>query len=535
MKRWSLILAVACAAAVFPIVGCSDDDVASDDGGRDDARDAADADAAAADADADAADADADAADADADGDGETTDPCGPGNCPNDPTDGPIGTVCLEDTDCESGFTCEAETVAVYDGESYINNPGGYCDTWGFGAAGCDPNVADSCPTGSSCIYFGTSPTTGETAYGCMDSCSAASSTGTPWTNNCDCRDGFECSITAEVCFSGCSNNRECCEVWHDGEGGAADGVRQPAEVTLLTADQCTDTCDPCTYACTTNGCPGGDCAVGGPCEYDSACPAMNRCLDEFRYYQTAADGTRIPYFPGGMCIQDRCDLNGRECPVGSGCYNGGTATDPYYACYIPCNTGSEPGDTAYPCRDAGVVGEPDEGDYACNPVFDPAADWFDGTTEDGFCYPGNFTGGTTAIGDACLIDSDCVSPLGLGVCANSSAPAFCAVRCNANSGAAGVCGGADAGGVAVSTCFSGLCWESCDTAGGTLGANGCTQAGMACYPLTLFGTYTYVGPGQTKPAGICLPGCTSDTSCSDFWGIAGACNTTTGVCAIGK
>ena len=536
MKRWALILAVVCAAAAFPIVGCSDDDV-TDDGGHDTPREDTGGDADA-DGDADAADADADADDA---GDVEAeADPCGAATCPNDPTDGPIGEACLEDTDCESGFRCMTESVEVYDGNSYISWLGGYCFTGGYGMAGCDPDITDTCPDGSGCVSFGESETTGETFYGCVDRCSAASSTGNPWTNNCDCRDGYECSLGGEFCFPGCNpanrspdGRTECCQIYHDGVGGARDYARQAGEITQLPESECTDTCDPCKYACIKHGCPGGACRIGDPCVHDANCPANGRCLDEYSYGE---GDPGVPVFPGGICIQDRCDLNTLECPLGAGCMNLGSSTDPFYACVVPCNSGSEPGDAGYPCRDVGETGVGDAGDYACQPVF--SADyWYDSTTEDGFCWPGNFTDGTGALGSSCTVDADCDSPHGLGSCISLSdtPPLFCTAWCNQTSGVAGVCGTAAAGEVAPGACFSGLCLESCDTPNGTLGANGCTLPNMACYATTLFGTGVSVATGTTVPAGVCFTPCVNDTWCSDMWGTAGTCNVTTGVCNLGK
>ena len=133
-------------------------------------------------------------------------------------------------------------------------------------------------------IYMGLDPASGRQAYGCLDSCSVASSSGVPWTNNCDCRTGYECSLGGEFCVPGCSNDRECCEIWHDGDGGADDGMRQAGEITELPPEECTDSCDPCTFACVREGCPGGDCAIGDPCEHESDCPAHGRCLDEYSY-----------------------------------------------------------------------------------------------------------------------------------------------------------------------------------------------------------------------------------------------------------
>ena len=137
MKRWMWTLAVVCAAAVFPVIGCDDDTSSNpDDGGRYITPDTT------GDVETEAGDVE-DVAEVLEDAPGEeVTDPCGTGVCPNDPVDGPVGEPCLEDTDCEAGFDCWTERVDVFNGEEYISWAGGYCLVWGFEDAGCDPDRA---------------------------------------------------------------------------------------------------------------------------------------------------------------------------------------------------------------------------------------------------------------------------------------------------------------------------------------------------------------------------------------------------------
>lgn len=548
MKRWMLVLAVLGAAAMLPMAGCGDDDDTDTmpdvrDDGRTDDGDVGTEDVTETETTPDVEDV--------TDVEPETdvpVDPCGASSCPNDPVDGPVGEPCLDDGDCESGFTCETERVALFDGEEYISWIGGYCDIGGFGAAGCDPDVADSCPAGGTCMYGGENPTTGQLYYFCLDACSVASSSGVPWTNNCDCRDGYECSLGAEVCVPGCSNDRSCCEIWHDGEGGGADGVRQAAEVTQLDASECTSVCDPCTYACTQPGCPGGACALGDTCEHDSDCPANAMCYDEFSYCE---EGEPCWVPAGGWCSQQRCDLSGRECPTGTGCNNLGNDEDPFYLCITPCEVGTEPGDADYTCNDVGPAG-PSEGDQACFPIFDPDADWIDGLGATGTCdgslfmgRPGNWAGGTILLGGACdplLEGDDCNSPFGLGTCTEFrdplTSPSFCSASCNEAAAAAGVCETDATAGVATGVCWSGMCLEACETpnAVATAAATGCTIDGMACWPADAFLTpgYAYIADGETDPAGFCFPACLSDSWCGELFGTTGIpCDETSGVCDI--
>jgi hypothetical protein len=339
-----------------------------------------------------------------------------------------------------------------------------------------------------------------------------------PWTNNCDCRDGYACEIMDEVCMSGCSNDKQCCEIWHDGVGGAKDYVRQDAEVVDLPASECTDTCNRCTYACTQMGCPGAACHMGDACEHDSDCPAQSRCISEFQ--------TRGA-FVGGMCIKDRCDLSGRGCPVGSGCVNLGSGTDPWDICAVPCTATTVPGEAGYPCRDIDPPG-PSVGDYACMPL--RVTMWIDGvTTDDGWCWAGNFTTGTGAYGHACLTETECISPYGLGDCINiTDTPKFCTAWCNQAVAEAGACGAADPVTHDVAgACVWGLCLEVCDPA---VTPAECSLASNACYPTGPFGG-GYVVTGGNPVTGICLPRCANDAWCVKTYGV-GTCNTTTGVCA---
>ncbi|MBI5488115.1 MAG: hypothetical protein HY905_12350 [Deltaproteobacteria bacterium] len=485
------------------------EDVGTDESTHDRARDAETA-------------ADDDEADQDGEDAPEVDEPdCTPASCPPEPGDGSVGAPCDSDRSCAEGLECWNEWTDIFEGESYVSWEGGYCASSEYGTAACDPLVIGSCPEGSRCIYRGRHPTYDLPAYGCVDACSAASPTGEAWRNHCGCREGYRCSLEEEWCAPGCSNDRECCEIWQDGLIGEPDGRRQAGEVALRPPWECTDVCDPCTQACTLDGCPGGDCRVGDPCVHDSDCPAGGRCLDE--WYDDVA---------GGVCVQDRCEWAGRECPADAGCGDL-AAVRPSPAlrgpttCLAPCRPGTGPGDPDFPCRDLGVGGLPDEGDGACFPV-EPSF-WTDGTEAEGFCWSGNFAGGAAEPFSACTADADCVSPLGLGVClALGGGPVrFCSMRCNSVMARAGSC---DAGGAWPSgaACWDGACVAACDSPGAPLGANGCPSADLACRSsATLPGPIT---PGDG--AGLCLPACPDDAWCVWPWGAPRTvCSPATGLC----
>jgi hypothetical protein len=157
---------------------------------------------------------------------------------------------------------------------------------------------------------------------------------------------------------------------------------------------------------------------------------------------------------------------------------------------------------------------------------------WYDATPEDGFCWPGNFDGGTTGIGVACTADGDCTSPFGLGFCTRLTdpGPSFCSVSCNVRLAGEALCGAAGPGGIVAGVCYSGMCFDACDRPGSRLGRNGCTSAGMACLSVSDFAGDVTGATGGTLPAGFCFPPCTDNAWCAAVWG-GGTCNTSTGVC----
>jgi hypothetical protein len=508
-----------------------------------------------------------------------TNGPCRIDYCPNDAPDpdpdynGP----CISFADCDDEAYCETESVEVFDGEIYISWLGGQCLLYSDYTTVCDPDIPDSCPSGLTCLWVRDNEYTHDPIFGCFDACVDASSEGVPWVSNCDCREGYSCQpdpgstvlmdvfcmtcfqkyeplgysfgrLVGGVCIPGCSNDRECCEIWHDDD---EDKYRDAGEVTLLPPAECTDTCNDCTYACERNGCTDGECRIGDPCEHPAQCPPNGICLDEFR------DGV-----PGGLCTKVQCDLIGRECPAEAGCAGmGGTAAD-VKGCVVPCEPGSGPGDPGYACRDLGVTGVADAGDGACYPV--GSGFWLDGTIAGGFCWPGNFAGGSVAIGGGCSGDTDCASPLGLGACIDdgvnypSLGMPFCTVHCDVALAQGGICGGPGTDGIATGACVageilgnlrrhdcrkasstlrttSGLCLESCENPGASpeASATGCSQDGMACIPVGLLGPDVHVVERSSMPAGLCFPACTDDVWCAKVWPDGGFCNATSDVSGV--
>jgi hypothetical protein len=453
--------------------------------------------------------------------------PCtAPPPCPEGPADGVLGRACLGDGACDEVeyARCWGEVEQFFEGEMYIQNRNGTCQLWTGGGLACDPEDDSGCPRGSRCIESGRG--FGIDWYGCIDACTPADTSGELYDWSCGCRVGYECNLFYGVCLSGCSNDRECCETWHDANHNA---MRDSGEVTLFPG--CSNYCDGddpeettdcmASYACVNLGTPGS--RFGDPCEHDSHCPVDGAC------WAWRDPDTGEEYYPGGYCSRMGCNYAGRGCEdAGGACINSGGLEDPRGFCVRPCHTGSDATDSDFECRR--TPGQ----EHACFPVSSWA--WVGGPPaggEDGYCFPGNYGAGTGGLGDACEDGGECASPLGLGECADWWVLPFCTVRCNETLAVdEGICGPAGTGGVATGICGWNMCWPGCDTPGGALGANGCGRVDFACAPLSTFDSATYVVDGATRPLGFCMPMCETHEQCEGMFGPGSTCDSVSGLCS---
>ena len=260
-------------------------------------------------------------------------------NCPTDPSDGPAGESCDDDVDCAPGFACVPEyTADDAEGTAWTDVPGGYCVPAPDPAAGgCEPGRDDTCPVGGRCVRSSSFGALGTTR--CLDACSISSTDGALYGANCDCRPGYRCDRSTEVCVPGCTADHECCATWQDAN---ANGVRELAELTTL-AD-CASTCDPHTFECVHPGDP--EARVGDACLHGSECPPAARC-----WRSAEAEREGLP----GVCLFERCDLPGRECPAGAVCVLKDPGTGFASFCARPCSTTAAPGSPFDECDAAGV------------------------------------------------------------------------------------------------------------------------------------------------------------------------------------
>jgi len=334
--------------------------------------------------------------------------------------------------------------------------PGGYCTTsWpqtGATPATCNlrgtEDVDPVCGDCSTCIdIFGldTADNTATEVPGmCAQNC-------TPSLDSNECRDGYDCLLTQEVCFLGCQSDDECRITREDNNG--VEGIQTPADCdpdatdgdpanctpddcgsgSPADADACDnpelnfdnlvyDTesaaiCDPDTSRCT--GAPSTPTASGGdPCTEDSECEAEGFCIEE-----DPDDGS----WAGGACTKFRCDLAGNECANDGICQEAGVGV---FACFEGCTVGgfdttSDPstwvvdGVSQTTCREG----------YGC--FWGGAA--AGGTADNGVCLPIEYSEAVTEpnTGTGCTEDSDCFSPFGNGFCitGDSFSEGYCSVR----------------------------------------------------------------------------------------------------------
>jgi len=443
--------------------------------------------------------------------------------CPTAPADGPVGMPCTSHEDCELGSECFYEDVQYFNSETYVNWPGGYCSLYGSGNEGCDPEIPETCPEGSKCIYLG--EYFNREWYGCFDSCSVADEDGIPYDWACGCRRGYQCNINSEICLPGCSNDRECCEFWNDLN---QDGLREESEVILF--EDCTGWCDnewnsecKASYSCKYPGNPNAK--VGDSCQHDYQCMQSGTCLSSL--YTDPITGN--PYYPGGYCTIFECTLKGRECsPSGGVCANFSGTNYRNYMCVTPCDVGTSPQTPGYKCR-----ATPLEEAQACFPAWPGMFVEEPPQGEDGFCWFGNFGNGNKEIGESCNDDSECASHLGLGSCFDwFGRIGFCTASCNqklVNENR--ICGGIGGDGIAEGVCAWGYCWEGCNNPDSPPGENGCRDNRFACAPLYILGAETFVPEGSTRPLGVCMPPCASDSWCAEYFGSSRRCDTVTRAC----
>jgi hypothetical protein len=279
------------------------------------------------------------APDADADADGDATaDDWAWGDAPDavdgvddwcatDPDDGPTGEPCEDGEDCDPGFTCLPQYQATDpSGSPWTDYAGGYCVPEAVPGDACSPEEPGSCPGGARCVRFG--PVGPAGVPQCLDACSATDADGRFHPTNCDCRNGYRCDRSFEVCVPGCLTNEDCCVTWVDAD---ADGVRQYEE--LSSVEGCVAACDRLTFECVFAG--DADARVGDACLHGSQCAPGARC-----WMRPGAERRGTP----GVCLVERCDAADRPCPEGSACVADAAATGFAGYCGRPCSTGAAPG-----------------------------------------------------------------------------------------------------------------------------------------------------------------------------------------------
>lgn len=248
-----------------------------------------------------------------------------------------------------------------------------------------------------------------------------------------DCREGWSCDRGLEICIPGCTSDADCRVTREESNG--VEGIQSS-----FTCEDDPTACCPegdencCTEMDCCEGSENEDCywggtnfdiqiwdtdptapvcnldtglcqhenpegaGVGEPCERDRDCATGMECYEE----------TDSGAFQGGICVIERCDLEGIDCPEGTVCQERGFGSP---TCLPPC-TFADGADFDDESTWLGALGDCREG-YSCfwNGQ-DPA------TENNGACLPGGPNDVTEPnVGGACETDDDCWSPFGLGNC----------------------------------------------------------------------------------------------------------------------
>lgn len=443
------------------------------------------------------------ATDADAMADAEPDADAAPAACA-------VGTACNAARGCARG-ECIAEGANTLGatGDPIVGHPDGATTvpttSWRDGyctpvlpspASGfaCDADL-EADPTCGDC---GTCVELGGTQSLCFQSCA-------PSVDGRDvCRAGYECNLTAEVCFPGCTVDDECrisrretngIPGIQDVDDCVGDSTRPTDEQVCggvdtgfdaLTYDSAsTATCDAATGRCRHAGSAGA--SGGDACVSDEACEADGVCLDAAGFD-----------WPGGACTKFRCDLPGNECAGDAVCQERRLGV---FLCLDGCTVaeGLDGADEATWLTNRGGCRE----GYGCiwNGV-DGA-----GVAGGGACVPGEYNDVSARnIGGACDDDSDCWSPFGQGLClsANDDGGGFrdgyCTVLdCLAPGMPANLCG-------ATGECvdLDGADGDITGCLAGCAGPEDCRPR-YACSDLD--------GDSSTE-GGVCVPGCGTDEEC---------------------
>jgi len=376
-----------------------------------------------------------------------------------------IGAPCDSDGDCDEGvcdreLTLELAAGVPPESLSVVHSPGGTCvsavidqdDPFrGFGAC-------------SLCERFVQTPAG---RYACVDRCTIDA----PVPRG-GCREGYVCDPVIGGCVAGCRVDDEC----RLGRGGSSRGLGPPA------------TCDVASGRCVD---PDGAGGVGDPCSAHAECGPDLFCAAQFLSELHSRGACSEPpenlfgSFSGCEGFDGLCT---RTCTSDAVCGDGARcAAAPYQEtlvgrparrlCLPSCTVGAEA-----PERRFGWTG----GGEGCPPRF--------GCYPPGVCAPGAYNdvpADMPNVGDACFVEAQCWSPLGLGRCGEGGfggGDATCWVT-----GCDSPLGG-DACPADVGACVEGGCRRRCETPADCEGADACRTI---------------------AEERVCAPGCRADEECA--------------------
>lgn len=314
-----------------------------------------------------------------------------------------FGSRCAHDTDCGRLF-CDSEIDLSFSadnlpaGESTVPQfafPGGICTPvpaapyTGMGDS-CDPTLpqaSQGCGTDGVCVPVSIGQ---DQVAACRPHCDPAAP-----KNQCG-RTGYTCDFDYAACMEGCQSDLECRLKLVDTDGDSQADM-------LVYDDKSEGVCDPDSFRCVHHG--GSSGSTGDACQRIDECADDGLCIQEFQTFGGFS-------FPGGACSKIGCDITGRECEGDDAVctrlrsWTPGLITPT--ACFQSCELAAEPA--------ADQTGSHGHGKgcregYRCH--------WTGGLhAGEGVCVGGNYNAVTkNNLGAACMVDSDCYSPYGVGRC----------------------------------------------------------------------------------------------------------------------
>ncbi len=412
---------------------------------------------------------------------------------------------CSDNSDCANGQLCETTTTRNIRLCTYRDDFIGLatietapscalddCPDCQFSAASCDPASGDGCGPCGRCIerYLEAELTTT-----CVPRCSRLAE-----HRVCATVDDGACDPALGACVPACS---------YENEHTCTEPPMPPSDGGVEPEPELDPTLPPGSYCGGGGACSSsGGMVEGGTCETSAECNGTAICLGPHLRQEGLLAHLCAPFdcdrWTRPFCTLTGCDAPGGFCPGDMVC---ATPSFAHAAACLPrCRPlqaleGSGATTHAPGCREG----------FACAPTGAS-----DGAGPIGVCVPGTFNGAASNIGDRCIADGDCYSPLGLGRCTDDVVTREIAGRRTEPGAGAPLCTVPFCAlpSAPATICPSGF--RCVDGPDGSLCAKPCATASEC-------------GAGGACVEGLCQSQCASDEQCREgercvLSGLVGAC-----------